>query len=239
VLLLWATALAGVAGMVYGNGPAALILCCVLSVTVYVLSAIDAYDIARKAQPLTLKWYQRWYFYIVFFIVLCLAEEAVRETIKQNFCEAFRIPSTAMSPTLIPGDNVLVTKRAYIVQQPERNDVIVHTLADDPLTPQDESAVNYVKRIVAVGGDLVEIRGTTLYLNGKIVEEPFAQWALGGEKEQPPLTVPEGCYFVLGDNRDYSKDSRYWSDPFVHREQITGKVLSIYWPWDRAGATVR
>ncbi len=157
--------------------------------------------------------------------------------VKANYIEAFKIPSSAMAPALMPGDRILVSKTYYQTQEARRGDIVVFTLPDDLATPDvDESFTNIVKRIVAVGGDTVEVEGAKLLIDDSRVEEAFAVWDLGGIKNFAPAKVPRGSLFLLGDNRDHSKDSRYWPSPFVDEKRIIGKVIFIYWPPGRMGS---
>jgi signal peptidase I len=158
--------------------------------------------------------------------------------------QAFTIPSGSMMNTLLVGDYILVNKFLYGpevpftdirlpgLRAPERGDIIVFKY------PQDEKR-DFIKRIVAVEGDVVLVRGHEVVVNGTPLEEPYARWASGPSHGQgycgyaygcEPTRVPAGAYFVMGDNRDNSQDSRYWG--FVRREKIKGKAFLIYWSWD-------
>lgn len=139
--------------------------------------------------------------------------------------EPFYIPSGSMEPTLEPGDRIIVSKVNYRFGEPQRGDVIVFRYPLDPDT-------DYIKRVVAVGGDRVEGRGGKLLVNGKVVPEPYlaAQGAFG---DFGPVDVPEGHLFMMGDNRNNSKDSRFWGP--LPRENVIGKALVIFWPVNRWG----
>jgi signal peptidase I len=166
--------------------------------------------------------------------------------IRSLIVQAFTIPSGSMMDTLLVGDYILVNKFLYGpevpltdvhlpgLRQPERGDIIVFKY------PQDEKR-DFIKRIVAIPGERVQIRGHQVLVNGKALDEsyvkqnestfPSAQpgycgYAYGCE----PTTVPPDSYFVMGDNRDNSQDSRYWG--FVKRDKIKGKAFLIYWSWD-------
>ena len=96
-----------------------------------------------------------------------------------------------------------------------------------------------VKRVVAIAGDTVELRKKALKVNEKIVNEPYAVYKNEGIKDFGPVTVPDGSLFVLGDNRDQSRDSRWWPASFLEVSRLTGRVLYIYWSnrsdWSRIG----
>ncbi|NOZ25775.1 MAG: signal peptidase I [Nitrospirae bacterium] len=157
--------------------------------------------------------------------------------------QAFKIPSGSMIPTLLVGDHILVTKfiygtkipfsdtRVLVFREPQRGDVIVFKYPQDP----DR---DFIKRVVAVGGDVVEGRNKTIYVNGKPLEEPYIQHtdndirSIGMDVRDNfgPLYVPKGKLFVMGDNRDQSYDSRYWG--LVDINAVKGKAFIIYWSWD-------
>lgn len=161
--------------------------------------------------------------------------------LKASVVEAFFIPSGSMVPTLEVRDYILVPKFFYglripFMQEnllqwktPERGDVVVFTRHDDPRTSVDESAGDIVKRVIALPGDEVRISGTSLYLNDSLIDEPYARWAHGADSTFGPIRVPDGQVFLLGDNRDESQDSRFWSYPFVDIHRLKGKAVVVYW----------
>jgi signal peptidase I len=164
--------------------------------------------------------------------------------IRQCGVQAFTIPSGSMMDTLLVGDYILVNKFLYGAElpftdthlpgfrKPERGDIVVFKY------PNDESR-DFIKRVIAVGGDTVQVQDNRVMLNGRPIEEPYLR--PGSIPAVPsghcgylygcsPLVVPRGSYFVMGDNRDNSQDSRYWG--FVRREKIRGKAFLIYWSWN-------
>ena len=166
--------------------------------------------------------------------------------IRQCGVQAFTIPSGSMMDTLLVGDYILVNKFLYGAElpftdthlpgfrKPERGDIVVFKY------PADESR-DFIKRIIAVGDDTVQVQDNRVNLNGQPIEEPYIRsgslpavpsghcgYLYGCE----PLVVPQGAYFVMGDNRDNSQDSRFWG--FVRRDKIAGRALFIYWSWDAA-----
>lgn len=159
--------------------------------------------------------------------------------------QAFKIPSGSMEQTLLVGDHILVSKfiygtkipltdtKVFPLTQPKRGDVIVFVYPVDP-------SKDFIKRIIGVPGDVVQVTGTQVLVNGKRMEEPYAiydQQPSEPRENFGPVTVPQGSYFVMGDNRDKSYDSRYWG--FVKESKIKGRALVLYWSWDSSNFGVR
>ncbi len=172
--------------------------------------------------------------------ILLLLALALRGTV----VEAFRIPSGSMIPTLRIGDHIFVWKLSYGLRligiqkslfnynSPVRGDIVVFTREDDPLTAQNESDTNIIKRVIGVAGDTVEVRGSQVFINGGLIDESYARWEDGGSPEGNfgPKVVPEGYLFMLGDNRDRSKDSRFWNGTnFLPIDNVKGRAFIIYW----------
>ena len=186
--------------------------------------------------------------------------------IRAFIIQAFKIPSGSMENTLLVGDHLLVNKFIYGIKipftdkklvsfsEPKVNDIIVFKF------PMDEK-VDFIKRVIAVAGDTVEIRNKELYVNGQQVTTIQAQYKdrniysdphgyntfnpndrlsfftfnnyeanVARRDNMPPIVVPPGALFVMGDNRDESADSRFWG--FVEITKVKGKALIIYWSWD-------
>ena len=170
--------------------------------------------------------------------------------IRTFIVQAFKIPSGSMIPTLQIGDHILVNKLSYGVRIPfwehylvtfqkvQRGDVIVF------IFPEDRSK-DFIKRVIGVGGDSVEVRDKKIYINGKQVDDPHAHFegddpaapGLSSRDGYGPRVVPENHIFVMGDNRDRSYDSRFWG--FVSLEDVRGKAFLIYWSWDGSDRWVR
>ncbi len=172
---------------------------------------------------------------------------AIAFSIRVAVVEPFKIPSGSMIPTLRIGDFILVLKFWYglrlpmvtdtytLWNTPERGDVVVFTRPDDPNTPdEDDSSIHIIKRVVGLPGETIEVRGTQVLINGQPLEESYAQWIEGGNLEGyfGPRTIPPGHVLLLGDNRDHSKDSRFWTEPFLDIRRIKGKAVVVFWSWD-------
>ncbi len=148
-------------------------------------------------------------------------------------------------PYPIIRDSGISMKQFVTWQNPKRGDVVVFTRPDDPSTPyEDDSQIHIIKRVVGLPGELVEVRGAHVFINGEPLDEPYARWVHGGglEGDFGPQTVPEGHVLLLGDNRDESKDSRFWTVPFLDEERIKGRAVIVFWSFDslsRIGNLIR
>lgn len=140
------------------------------------------------------------------------------------------VPTGSMENTIMPGDDLLGLRIAYLFEDPKRGDIIVFKF------PDDESE-KFIKRIIGLPGDLVQIQDGKIYINGSTsaLEEPYLkeEWTINTGPYE--FVVPEGCYFVMGDNRNDSMDSRYWKNPFVTEDELIGKAELIYYPFSRFG----
>ncbi|ABQ26682.1 signal peptidase I [Geotalea uraniireducens] len=164
--------------------------------------------------------------------------------------QAFKIPSGSMEDTLAIGDHILVSKFIYgtkipfttsrllKIRDPRRGDVIVFEYPEDP-------SKDFIKRVIGTPGDTVQVINKKVYVNGKVYENPHEVHKENDiiPKEQNPrdntdlITVPASSYFVMGDNRDRSYDSRFWK--FVRNDQIKGLAFIKYWSWDKEKFGVR
>lgn len=159
--------------------------------------------------------------------------------IRAFFVQAYKIPSGSMLNTLLIGDHILVNKLAYTFSNPSYKDIIVF---EYPLDPSKD----FIKRVIGTPGDKIKLSGKDVYRNGQLLKEKYAQYTdssklstfLGNRFNTETFTVPEGKFFVMGDNRDSSFDGRYWG--FVSRDMIKGEAFIIYWSWDtRDGIDIR
>jgi signal peptidase I len=180
---------------------------------------------------------------VVVGLLLSILSELGLGLVREHLVQAYKIPSSSMEPTILIGDHILVSKRAYQEQAPRRGDLVVY------LYPQDPSR-EFVGRVAAVGGDRIEIRDKQLFVNGRAADEPYIVhndpevMPAGNtanpfqQRDQvPPLVVPEDFSFVLGDNRDNSLDSRFWGP--LDNSLVTGRPTSVYWSWDAEAGEMR
>jgi len=164
--------------------------------------------------------------------------------------QAFKIPSGSMKETLKIGDHILVNKFIYGVKipflqttiipitNPKRGDIVVFKFPEDP-------SKDFIKRVIGVGGDVIEVRDKKVYVNSKLLNHDFGMHTdsyIFPASVQPrdnfgPVVVPPHSLFVMGDNRDQSYDSRFWG--FVDLKAVKGKALIIYWSWDKDNFGVR
>lgn len=188
------------------------------------------------------------------FVKILAAALVIAVLIRSFIIQPFIIPSGSMLETLQIGDRLFVTKFSYGIHlpfvekeiistgEPEIGDIVVFPF------PQNKRE-DYIKRVVGLSGDVVELRDKQLYRNGQPVHEDYIRHSdnqiLPRRDNMAPVTVPPGKVFVLGDNRDQSRDSRFWG--FVDKDTIHGKALVIYWSsvnfanikWDRIGKPLR
>ncbi|MCS6893954.1 MAG: signal peptidase I [Deltaproteobacteria bacterium] len=153
--------------------------------------------------------------------------------------EPYIIPSGSMYPTLQDGDIVVGSKLSYGFRIPftknllfqyrpiKRGDVVIFSRPDEPLTSENEDWMNFVKRVVGLPGEEVEVRGNKVFINGNEFNEPYARYYKGGLYDFPPTKVPDGKLFLLGDNRDDSKDSRFWPYTFLDMSRVKGRVVFV------------
>lgn len=143
--------------------------------------------------------------------------------IRTFLIQPFYIPSGSMEPTLGIGDKIIVNKLGSFFKDPQRGQVIVFKYPVDP-------SQDFVKRVVGLPGETIEIKDSRVYIDGEVLEEEYLPEGLS-YGDFGPVTVPEDAYFMLGDNRDNSQDSRVWGP--LPRNLVTGKAILIFWPADR------
>lgn len=190
-------------------------------------------------------WYREWSEALIVAVVLALI-------IRTFLFQAFKIPSGSMLDTLLIGDHLLVNKFIYgtklpfsnerylALRGPERGDVIVFEFPEDAGKSYFDRR-DFIKRVVGLPGDVVEVKAKQVYVNGQpfnVPQEIHKDKQVIPSIASPrdfvgPLKVPVGSYFVMGDNRDFSYDSRFWG--FVNESKIKGLAFIKYWSWNAEG----
>ena len=245
----WIMVLCGIGFLVWTPIPHVNILLFILiwgSTNVYFIK--DAIHAARKANdPFELRWFNRWYMYILMILVVGTGQALVNDYfIKRHVFQSYKISINSMAPTLLIGDHVTTDKLVYQFKDPSRGDIVVFKY------PNDETK-NFLKRIIGMPGETIQVKNKIVYINGEPLDDQnytqrIDQTIFDGTKTPRdnfgPAVIPEQSYFVLGDSRDQSLDSRFFGS--IKREKINGKVKVIYlsipknWPdegikWERMG----
>ena len=193
---------------------------------------------------------------IEFVVILLISFALVFGFVRPFVVEAFYIPSQSMVPTLKVQDRVLVNKFIYRFSEPQRGDIVVfQSVEGGPLPPPQnpiEKAIRYfrvlfgaevpteapredlIKRVVGVPGDEIAVRGGRLFVNGEPQTEPYVNKKFPDRSTFARTTVPEGHYFMMGDNRANSRDSRFFGP--VPKKNIEGEAFLRFWPLDRIGS---
>jgi signal peptidase I len=133
--------------------------------------------------------------------------------------QGYRVTGSCMEPHLFTGERVLAYKLAYAVHAPRRGDIVIFAYPPDPRQ-------TFVKRVIGLPGETVAIKSGQVFINDKPLPESYRVFAAHGD--WGPQFVPHDQYFVMGDNRDVSDDSRYWGD--LPRHEIVGRAVACYWP---------
>ena len=227
---------------------------CVAGLSVVVLwlaAAVDSRRLALLCKPdYELKDYNRWHVYVLLLLIGTGGCLAYALDVREQLIQPFRIPSASMYPTIFPKDRLIAVKNAYRTADPQRGDIVL-------LVYPDDRRVFYIKRVVAIAGDSVEVKSGNLYVNGVALPresigpatissgkttstgEVFyesnngAKYRIFSSPEKPaadfrPITVPKYDCFVMGDNRNESRDSRYFGPIAV--TSLKGKFEYRYWP---------
>lgn len=139
-----------------------------------------------------------------------------------------KIPTSSMENTIMINDQLIGSRLAYFFNEPKRYDIIIFKYPDDETRP-------LIKRVIGLPGETVNIIDGKAYINGskEPLDDSFCPETPRGS--YGPYTVPDGCYFVMGDNRNNSNDSRFWTNTFVTKKEVLGKAVFRYWPFTRFG----
>lgn len=169
-------------------------------------------------------------------VLTCAAAAAL--ILKLVVIGTFYIPSASMYPTLKPEDKVFANKLAYTIGGGvERGDIIVFATPESATAEEGGEAKHLIKRVIGLPGDIIEARNGVVYINGKPLDETGSDKYLTADvvtnNLPEPITVPPNHVFVMGDNREHSRDSRFFGA--VHEDSIVGRAFVLFWPLDRFG----
>ena len=136
------------------------------------------------------------------------------------------IPSESMQNTILKGDRIIGNRLAYLADDPERFDIVIFKYPDNP-------SEIFIKRVIGLPGETVEVKDGKVYIDGSSepLDDSFCPETPEGDFG--PYEVPENCYFMMGDNRNNSLDSRYWNNHYVEKDAILAKASFRYWPFSR------
>jgi signal peptidase I len=225
---------------------------------VFLYALIDSWVLAKKmGDEFRLRSYNKWYIYLLFILVSFSLPIGRENIIRDNFLQAFKTPAGSMLPSILVKDHILLNKSIYLRQTPQIGDIVIF------IYPNDRSK-DFMKRIVALPGDCVEMKNNILYINdialnyleidpqdlseikgqitGQVLKETNGEVSYkimlidAPPQNYPRTIVPDGHCFVLGDNRNYSLDSRHYGP--VPLADVKGRVDYIYFPaesWSRFG----
>ena len=209
--------------------------------------SVFSYRQAKTTDPeLRLKWYSRWHGLLGIFLLSILIGEYAEPA--RQLVQTSRMAANSMLPTLMSGDHLIIQKAYHgikspfsdefliVLAYPKRGDLIIFKY------PEDERK-NFIKRVIGLPGDTVEVKNKEVYINSELLTEPYVihvdetNPVIPKRDNLSPVTVPADSYFVMGDNRDQSFDSRFWG--FVQFNKIKGKASSIYLSFDKDSRQIR
>lgn len=174
------------------------------------------------------------------FIATVIAIIVLAFALRSFVFQPYEIPSSSMETTIMTGDILFAEKVSYCFSEPEQGDIVTFTepellTANGSLESDDSRTL--IKRVIAVGGQQVDLRNGVVYVDGVALDEPYTggkpSYPLGATTVTYPYTVPDGCIWVMGDNRTNSKDSRYFGA--IPVDSVTGRAVFIYWPLSSIG----
>jgi signal peptidase I len=208
--------------------------------------AIDAWIVARRSRAgYRPKFYNRWYIYLGLILALTTTSSWLRDNVRR-LVRAYEIKAASMAPSLVAGDHVLADMTAYAGETPKRFDVVV-------FQPPDKPEATWLKRVIGLPGETVEIRNRQVWINGAPLDDPHAHLTkeetdqrVARRDDMQPLQLDSEGYFLMGDNRNHSHDSRFFGP--ISSDDIYGRVHAIYFSsvedpleihWERIGMVVR
>lgn len=210
----------------------------VIMVGLFLFISLDALLGAIKLRAIALKPYNKWYIYLaVFLLGSVVVRPLLGWTIKNNIVRAYKIPSSGMEPTLLVGDHFIANPRIYKSEKPKRGDIVIFEVSKDP-------SKDFIKRVIGMEDEKVEVIDNKIYINDKLLDDPWGYFEDVGSTKGPPVletfgpvVVPKNSLFVLGDNRNNSQDSRFFG--FVNIKRVKGKPLYLYWAKDKSRISMK
>lgn len=158
---------------------------------------------------------------ILSYVKIILCAVAIAFVFKEFIIVNAQVPSGSMNNTINTWDRLIGFRLSYMFSSPKRGDIVIFKY------PDDETA-SYVKRVIGLPGDVIEIKDGHVTVNGEVLEEDYIKEDMITDKDQV-YVVPEDCYFMMGDNRNNSLDSRYWVNKYVAKDKILAKVIFRYY----------
>ncbi len=159
---------------------------------------------------------------IIELLILCIITVIIGKLLTVYIVLTGFVPTGSMENMIMTNDRILANRTAYWNSEPERGDIVVFYAPDEKANGEIKY---YVKRIIGLPGETVSVKDGSVYIDGNILNEPYLEVSTNEGRE---YVVPEGCYFMMGDNRNSSYDSRFWNNKFVPKEDICGKVFLKY-----------
>jgi len=207
-----------------------------LSLTVFVV--LDGVRSARIAKPdYQLAPYNRWYVYVLVIVGVGVVDSLILDVTRSHVVQSFQMGSPSMEPALLPGDHLFADRTAYLFSEPRRGDFAIYPNTQFP-------KIIHVQRIVGLPGETIEIRERVVFINGRKLDEPYVNFVRPTSASEapgdsmPPLLLPDDAYFILGDNRDNSNDSRFSGS--IKRQDLRGRAVKTVWfSWDSENSQVR
>ena len=210
-------------------GQLSLAILSIVAIAFPIFLVVDAFRLARRERYTPLKRYQRWWVYIFAYVALFAASDALANLVRTYLVEAFVIPSRGMSPTILAGERILVDKNWTHRHPLQRNDLVVYR-SEGPNSPL------FVMRVVGLPGDEIAIKNEQVIVNGTEWDDRHAVFQgrlplIPEIANYGPVKIPQDSFFVLGDNRRISNDSRLRGP--IPLADLYGKARMIYWPRER------
>ncbi len=234
ITLIVASWLAAIAFMSIGSKLSIVFLC--VPFVGAALIAFDAWNCARRQSPdYRRQWFNRLWIYAGVFLTLLFTVNPLMDLlVGRHVVRAFFMTSSSMTPTILDRDIVLVNKLAF----PKRGEIALIQFGESKPGAKLTQLIDdqFIKRVIAVPGDTLEIRNDTVWINGRKIDEPYAnfsgmlRFSSTEGSGYGPATLPPDSYFVMGDNRNESIDSRLLG--FIGKEQIGGTVTKVFWSWN-------